>query len=72
AEAALAVAVQAGIGAVFCLSCAFNVRRILREALDLNYAHYSLGFGVVVACTLTVILTVLGVTAFVLDCITAV
>jgi hypothetical protein len=72
AEAALAVAVLAGIGAVFCLSCAFNVRRIFREALDLNYAHYSLGFGVVVACTLTVILTVLGVTAFVLDCITAV
>ena len=72
AEAALAVAVLAGIGAVFCLSCALNVRRIFREALDLNYAHYSLGFGVVVACTLTVILTVLGVTAFVLDCITAV
>lgn len=72
AEAALAVAVLAGTGAVFCLSCAFNVRRIFREVLDLSYAHYSLGIGVLVACGLTLILTVLGVTAFVLDCIAAV
>jgi hypothetical protein len=71
AEAAIAVAVLAGISAVFCLSCAFDVQRVFRQALDLNYAHYSLGFGVVVACSMTVLLTVLGVAAFVLDCVDA-
>jgi hypothetical protein len=69
AEAAIAVAVLAGIGAAFCLSCAFNVQRVFRETLNLEYAHYSLGFGVVVACIVTVSLTVLGVAAFVLDCV---
>ncbi len=49
---------------------AFNVRKMFSEALDLYYAHYSLGFGVVVACTMTVVLTALGVAAFVLDRIT--
>ena len=71
-EAAIAVALLAGIGAVFCLSCPFNVRRVFRAAFDLNYVHYSLGFGVVVACSMTVILTGLGTTAFILDSIAAV
>lgn len=66
-EAALAVAVLAGIGFVSCLSGALNVRRSLGEALGLAYGHYSLGFGVVVACTMTVVLMALGVAAFVLD-----
>ena len=67
AEAALAVAVLAAVGAVFCLSFALNDERIFYESLDLDYVHYSLGFGVVVACTMTVILTMLAVTAFVID-----
>jgi hypothetical protein len=66
AEAAIAVAVLAGIDAVICLSYALNVQRMFRETLDLNYIHCSLGFGVVVACGMTVLLTALGVTAFVL------
>jgi len=71
AEAAIAVAVLGGIGAIFCLSCAFNVQTVFREALDVNYVHYSLGSGVVVACCMTVLLTMLGVAAFVLDCVDA-
>jgi hypothetical protein len=62
---AIAVAVLAGIGSLVCLSYAFNVRRIFGEACCLNDAHYSLGVGVVVACTTTVVLTALGVAAFV-------
>jgi hypothetical protein len=62
--------VLAGIGAVCCLSCAFNVQEgFPRSSLDVNYAHYSVGFGVVLACSMTVLLMVLGVTAFVLECV---
>jgi len=67
AEAAVAVAVLAGVGAVYCLSCAFNVRRLFRETLNLEYVRYSLGIGMVIACTMTVILGALGVTAFVME-----
>ena len=67
AEAGIAVAVLAGIGFVSCLSYALNVRRSLGEALGLDYGHFSLGFGVVVACIMTVVLMALGVAAFVLD-----
>jgi hypothetical protein len=70
-ETAIAVVVLAGIGSAFCLSYAFNVRRIFGEALSLNYAHYSPGFGVVVACTTTVILIALGMAAFVSERIAA-
>jgi hypothetical protein len=66
-EAAIAVAVLAGIGSVFCLSAALNVRGMFNEALDLGYAHYSPGFGLIVACTMTAVLTALGVTAVVLE-----
>ena len=66
-ETAIAVAALAGIGFVSCLSYALNVRRSLSEALGLDYGHYSLGFGVVIACTMTVVLMALGVAAFVLD-----
>jgi hypothetical protein len=71
-ETAIAVAVLAGIGSVFCLSYAFSVRRIFGETLGLPYAHYSLGFGLVVACTMTVVLIALGVAAFVLERMAAV
>jgi hypothetical protein len=66
-EAAIAVAVLAGIGLVFCLSNALNVRGMFYEDLDLSIAHYSPGLGLVVACAMTVVLTALGVTAFVLE-----
>ena len=66
-ETAIAVAVLAGIGFVSCLSCALNIRRSLDEALGLDYGHYSLGSGVVVASTMTVVLMALGVAAVVLD-----
>jgi hypothetical protein len=67
AEAAIAVTVLAGIGSVFGLSYALNVREMFSEVLDLSFAHSSLGFGLIVACTMTVALTALGVAAFVLE-----
>jgi len=66
-EAAIAVGVLAGIGSVLCLSNALDVRGMFKEALDLGYAHHSPGFGLIVACTMTVMLTALGVTAVVLE-----
>jgi hypothetical protein len=66
-EAAIGVAVLGGIGSVFCLSSALNVRGMFNEALDLSDEHYLLGSGLVVASAMTVVLTVLGVTAFVLE-----
>jgi hypothetical protein len=66
-EAAIAVTVLAAIGSGFCLSYAFNVKRTFTEVLDLSSAHYSLAFGLVAACVLTVLLTALGVAAFVLE-----
>lgn len=66
-EAAIAVAVLASIGSVFCLSTALDVRGMFDEALDSSYAHYWPGFGLIFACTMTVVLTALGGTAFVLE-----
>jgi hypothetical protein len=69
AEAAIAVAVLGGVGSVIGLSYALDLRGMFSEALDLGYAHYSPGFGVVLACTVAAILIPLGVAAFVLECI---
>jgi hypothetical protein len=66
-EAAIGVAVLGGIGSVFCLSNALNVGGTFNDAIDVSYDHYSLGPGLVVACAMTVVLTALGVTAFVLE-----
>jgi hypothetical protein len=71
-EAAIAVVVLAGVGSFFCLSFALDVRQMFSEALNLSYAHYSLGLGVAVACAMTVVLTGLGVAALVLERIAAV
>jgi hypothetical protein len=67
AEAAIAVAVLGGVGSVIGLSYALDLRGMFSEALDLGYAHYSPGFGVVLACTVAAILIPLGVAAFVLE-----
>ncbi|MDA3641375.1 hypothetical protein [Mycobacterium xenopi] len=67
AESALAVAALASIGSALCLPDALNVRRAFGESLGSDYAHYSPGFGLILACTMTVALVALGVAGFALE-----
>ncbi|WP_375484700.1 hypothetical protein [uncultured Mycobacterium sp.] len=66
-QAAVGVVVLSGIASAFCMSCAFNLRRIFGEAFDVNVGHYSLGIGLVMACCTTIGLIALGVAALVLE-----
>jgi hypothetical protein len=66
-EAAIAVALLASIASVLCLASALNVRRIFGDAFDVAAAHYSLGYGLALACITTIVLIALGVAGFALD-----
>jgi hypothetical protein len=66
-EAAIAVAVLAIIGSVLCLASALDERRIFGDAFDVAAAHYSLGYGLALACAMTMVLIALGVAGFTLE-----
>lgn len=66
-EAAIAVALLAGIGSVLCVASALNVRRIFGDAFDVAAAHYSLGYGLALACITSIVLIGLGVAGYALE-----
>ncbi|TSE01138.1 hypothetical protein FOS14_05180 [Skermania sp. ID1734] len=59
-EAAIVVTVLGAIGAAMCLFYAVHIRESLSEALDVSSGDGRPGYGVVLACILTVLLTALG------------
>ena len=65
-QTALTVAILGGIGFLACMADAINVGAVMGNPAS-GAGEYAIGFGLLLACAVTLVLVGLGITAFVLE-----